>query len=156
FWFFPDVVPGHQAVHFDSTPFTFDTQFFLEVLLKGTGVPFGINNTDGAEVDSPLPNQGEMWLQSDFALARDSNFFTAMMKLSNVGQDVNSLIDCSELIPSLAVLTKKEATFPVGTNVSDVQQVCSSTFPILSADTGAPTTIPECPDGDINLADCPS
>ncbi|KAI5116829.1 hypothetical protein M0805_006241 [Coniferiporia weirii] len=172
------LVPGHQAVPFDSTPFTFDTQIFLEVLLKGTGVPFGINNTDGAEVDSPLPDQGEMRLQSDFALARDErtacewqsmvdnqalmveNFRTAMMKLSNVGQDVTKLVDCSELIPEPQALAKQDATydtsFPAGTNSSDVQQVCSSAFPTLSADAGAATTIPECPDGDTNLADCPS
>ncbi|KAI5117417.1 hypothetical protein M0805_005477 [Coniferiporia weirii] len=168
------LVPGHQAVPFDSTPFTFDTQFFLEVLLKGTGVPFGINNTDGAEVDSPLPNQGEMRLQSDFALARDArtacewqsmvdnqalmmeNFRTAMMKLSNVGQDISKLVDCSELIPEPPALVKKDATFPAGTNSSEVQQVCASAFPTLSADAGAATTIPECPDGDTNLNDCPS
>ena len=65
------LVPGHQAVPFDSTPFTFDTQIFLEVLLKGVGVPFGVNNTDGAEVNAPIPAAGEMRLQSDFALARD-------------------------------------------------------------------------------------
>lgn len=34
-------------------------------------MPFGVNNTDGAEVDSPIPDAGEMRLQSDFALARD-------------------------------------------------------------------------------------
>lgn len=34
------LVPGHQAVPFDSTPFTFDSQFFLEVLLKGVSPPF--------------------------------------------------------------------------------------------------------------------
>lgn len=63
------LVPGKQAVPFDSTPFTFDSQFFLEVLLKGTTVPFGINNTDGAEVDSGLADENEMRLQSDFAIA---------------------------------------------------------------------------------------
>ena len=66
------LVPGHQAVPFDTTPFTFDTQIFLEVLLKGVGVPFGVNSsTPGAEVDSPIPESGEMRLQSDFALSRD-------------------------------------------------------------------------------------
>jgi hypothetical protein len=66
------LVPGHAAVPFDSTPFTFDTQIFLEVLLKGVGLPFGLNSsTPGAEVDSPIPQSGEMRLQSDFALARD-------------------------------------------------------------------------------------
>lgn len=65
------LVPGHEAVPFDSTPFTFDSQVFLEVLLKGTAVPFGVNNTDGAEVNSGLADENEMRLQSDFALSRD-------------------------------------------------------------------------------------
>lgn len=59
-----------EAVPFDTTPFTFDSQVFLEVLLKGTAVPFGFNNTDGAEVDSGLADENEMRLQSDSALAR--------------------------------------------------------------------------------------
>jgi manganese peroxidase len=33
------VIPGFQQVPFDSTPFTFDTQIFVEVLLNGTGLP---------------------------------------------------------------------------------------------------------------------
>ena len=57
------LVPGHQAVPFDTTPFTFDTQIFLEVLLKGVGLPFGVNSsTAGAEVLSPIPESGEMRL----------------------------------------------------------------------------------------------
>ena len=36
--------PGLKAA-FDSTPFTFDTHVFLEVLLKGTGFPGVPNNT---------------------------------------------------------------------------------------------------------------
>lgn len=32
------LVAGHEAVPFDTTPFTFDTQVFLEVLLKGVSV----------------------------------------------------------------------------------------------------------------------
>ena len=78
------LVTGHTAVPFDTTPFTFDPQIFLEVLLKGVGVPFGVNNTDGAEVDSPLPDEGEMRLQSDFVLSRDSR--TACEWQSMVGK----------------------------------------------------------------------
>ena len=67
------LIPGHDSVPFDSTPFTFDTQVFLEVLLKGNGFPFGLNSSvPGAEVFSPIPQSGEMRLQSDFALARDA------------------------------------------------------------------------------------
>ena len=146
------LVPGHQAVPFDTTPFTFDTQIFLEVLLKGTGVPFGVNNTDGAEVDSPLPDEGEMRLQSDFALARDSrtacewqsmvadqqlmmnNFKSAMEKLAIIGHNANDLIDCSDLIPDATPPSSKPASFPAGTTSDDVEQACASPFPSLSTD----------------------
>ncbi|KAL5512232.1 hypothetical protein ACEPAG_3517 [Sanghuangporus baumii] len=168
------LVPGHQAVPFDTTPFTFDPQVFLEVLLKGTGIPFDVNNTDGAEVDSPLPDSGEMRLQSDFALARDqrtacewqsmiadqqlmmSNFQSAMAKLAVVGHDPDSLIDCSELIPTPIAPVSSAATFPAGTSPDDVEQVCSSAFPSLTVTGGQATQIPACPDGDLNLNDCPS
>lgn len=108
------------AAPFDSTPFTYDTQFFLETLLKGTGFPGTPNNT--GEVESPLPltdgnNSGEIRLQSDFALARDprtactwqgfinqqqkmaSAFAAAMAKLAVVGVDKSTLIDCSDVVP---------------------------------------------------------
>lgn len=122
------LVPGHTAVPFDTTPFTFDTQVFLEVLLKGVGVPFGVNNTSGAEVNSPLPAAGEMRLQSDFALARDprtacewqsmvadqslmvSNFQSAMEKLAITGQK-GKLVDCSDLIPAAKPAVTKKATY---------------------------------------------
>ncbi len=54
----------------DTTPFTFDSQFYLEVLLNGTGWP-GVPNTVG-EVESPLPSEGELRLQSDFAISQSS------------------------------------------------------------------------------------
>ncbi|EJD00765.1 manganese peroxidase 2 [Fomitiporia mediterranea MF3/22] len=168
------LVPGHEAVPFDSTPFTFDPQIFLEVLLKGTGLPFDVNNTDGAEVDSPLPSSGEMRLQSDFALARSdrtacewqsmvadqqlmmSNFQAAMSRLAIVGHNRNQLVDCSELIPTPIAPVSSAATFPAGTSPDDVEQVCQEPFPSLAITGGQATQIPECPDGDLNLADCPS
>ncbi|KAH8110317.1 manganese peroxidase 2 [Phellopilus nigrolimitatus] len=168
------LVPGHQAVPFDTTPFTFDPQIFLEVLLAGTGVPFGVNNSDGAEVDSPLPASGEMRLQSDFAIARStrtacewqsmvadqqlmmSNFQAVMARLAVVGHNTNMLVDCSELIPEPIAPVGTAAVFPAGTGPEDLQLVCQEAFPTLQAATGQATQIPECPDGDLNLADCPS
>lgn len=66
-------------------------------------------------------------------------------------------------------------SFPAGTNPSELQQACPSPFPVLATDRECPkryfkvvnklivttiagqaTVIPECPDGDTNLADCPS
>ncbi|KAH8116589.1 manganese peroxidase 3 [Phellopilus nigrolimitatus] len=166
------LVAGHTAVPFDSTPFTFDTQFFLEVLLAGTAVPFGVNNTVGAEVDSALAAEGEMRLQSDFSLSRDSrtacewqsmvdnqnlmmsNFQTAMKKLSNIGQDTSKLVDCTEVLADPPAPAAQHATFPAGTNSSEVQQACSSAFPTLSVDPGQATQIPGCPNGDLNASDC--
>ena len=65
------------------------------MLLKGTGVPFGVNNTDGAEVDSPLPDEGEMRLQSDFVLSRDLR--TACEWQSMVGEYYSKQVCCNSL-----------------------------------------------------------
>jgi len=166
------VDPTIQAVPFDSTPFTFDTQFFLEILLKGTGVPGSSGNV--GEVLSPLPAQGEMRLQSDFLIARDNrfacewqaqinnqelmmtNFKNAMAKLAVVGQNTAELVDCSEVIPTPVPPVAKPATFPAGTGPEDLEQVCGATFPTLSTDPGPATHIAACPDGDQDINDCPS
>ncbi|THH04293.1 hypothetical protein EW145_g5632 [Phellinidium pouzarii] len=159
------LVPNHQAVPFDSTPFTFDSQVFLEVLLKGTGVPFGVNNTDGAEVDSGIPDENEMRLQSDFALSRDpetacfwqdmidnqslmmNSFKTSMAKMAVLGHDPKKLIDCSEAIPTPKPPVGKRTTYPATKSFKDIQQVCKKPFPVLATDPGSPTIIPEYADG---------
>ena len=61
------VDPTIATVPFDTTPFTFDSQFYLEVLLKGTVFPGTAGNA--GEVLSPLA--GEMRLKSDLQIARD-------------------------------------------------------------------------------------
>jgi cytochrome c peroxidase len=116
----------------DNDP-QFDTQFFLEVLLKGTGFPGSANNV--GEVSSPLPDKnhtgldvGELRLQSDFAFAHDpstactwqsqinnqkammSRFQEAMKRLAIVGHNRASLIDCSEVLPHPAPPVTKPAT----------------------------------------------
>ena len=64
-----DVVdPTIPGTPFDSTPELFDTQFFIETQLRGTLFP-GTGGNQG-EVESPL--HGEIRLQSDSELARDS------------------------------------------------------------------------------------
>ena len=68
------LIPNETAVPFDTTPFTFDSQVYLEVLLKGTDLPFGIASVPpNASVLSPLAAEGEMRLQSDFAISRDKD-----------------------------------------------------------------------------------
>ena len=144
------VDPTIHDVPFDSTPFTFDTQIFLEVLLKGVGVPGTPNNT--GEALSPLPTEGEMRLQSDELLARDprtacewqsmvndqqrmvSNFKSAMQKLAVTGQDTRHFIDCTEAVPGQAPPVTKPASFPAGTSHHDLQQACSRPFPVLRVD----------------------
>ncbi|TDL19682.1 manganese peroxidase 3 [Rickenella mellea] len=159
-----------QHVPFDTTPFTFDTQIFLEVLLKGNSVPGTSGNV--GEALSPLWKEGEMRLQSYFALARDKrtacewqamvgnqklmqkNFRTAMAKMAITGQDRRRLYDCSEAIPQPKSFIKKSASFPAGTNAKDLQQACASPFPTLATDAGKPTRIPACPDGSLDITTC--
>ncbi len=62
------VDPSIPGTPFDSTPELFDTQFFIETQLRGTLFP-GTGGNQG-EVESPL--RGELRLQSDSELARDS------------------------------------------------------------------------------------
>jgi len=165
------VDPTLDAAPFDSTPFTFDTQVFVEVLLKGVGFPGTPNNT--GEVESPLPltegdNVGELRLQSDFALARDartactwqgfvneqdkmsSAFKAAMAKLAVVGQDTSNFVDCTEVLPDPTPASGKAATFPATKSIADIEQACAaSPFPSLATDPGATETIiPHCPDGE--------
>ncbi|PSR77890.1 hypothetical protein PHLCEN_2v7670 [Hermanssonia centrifuga] len=162
-----------DAAPFDSTPFTFDTQVFLEVLLKGTGFP-GTGNNSG-EVSSPLPltsgtDTGEMRLQSDFALARDertacawqsfvneqefmaSSFRAAMAKLAVLGHNRNDLIDCSDVVPQAKPAVNKPATFPVTKSKADLELTCKSLkFPTLTTDRGATESlIPHCSNGSMN------
>jgi len=164
------VDPTLDAAPFDTTPFTFDTQIFLEVLLKGVGFPGTPNNT--GEALSPLPigsakNVGELRLQSDFLLARHpetactwqgfineqakmmSAFKAAMAKLAVVGQDTKYFVDCSEVIPAATPPLSKPATFPATKTMADIEQACAaSPFPSLATDPGATETlIPHCVDG---------
>ncbi|KIJ44687.1 class II peroxidase [Sphaerobolus stellatus SS14] len=164
------VDPTLDAAPFDSTPFDFDTQIFVEVLLRGVGFP-GTGGNQG-EAESPLPvtsgeDVGELRLLSDQTFARDSRtactwqgfvnqqekmanaFQAAMAKLAVIGQDKSSLIDCSEVVPIPVPSSGKPATFPATKSNADIEQACASTpFPSLATDPGpVETLIPHCPDG---------
>ncbi len=65
------LVDNRDAVPFDSTPFTFDTQVFLEVLLKGNETLPPASGEGPAQVPNALATQGEIRLQSDFAIAHN-------------------------------------------------------------------------------------
>ncbi|KAJ7577385.1 manganase peroxidase [Mycena floridula] len=152
------VDPSIPGTPFDSTPGLFDTQFFIETQLKGTAFPG--NGSNPGEVESPLP--GEMRLQSDFAIARDSRtacewqsfvnnqakiqsaFKAAMRKMSILGHNEKDLIDCSEIIPKPAALPASDAAhFPAGLTIKDVEQACySKPFPTLTSQPGPITSVP--------------
>ena len=62
---------GSNTGMLDTTPAEFDSEFFLEVLLNGVGFP-GNGSNIISEVESPLPAQNLVRLESDFALAHDN------------------------------------------------------------------------------------
>ncbi|KAF8056549.1 putative versatile peroxidase [Lyophyllum atratum] len=153
------VDPSIPGTPFDSTPGVFDTQLFIEVQLRGTSFP-GTGGNQG-EVMSPLA--GEIRLQSDHLLARDSRtncewqsfannqakmqsaFKAAMLKLSLLGQNHAAMIDCSEVIPIPASL-KTSAHLPAGKARSDIEQACATAaFPALTAEPGPATAVPPVP-----------
>ncbi|KAF8995239.1 heme peroxidase [Cyathus striatus] len=101
-------IPGTP---FDSTIGTFDTQVFLEVLLAGSLFP--CNGSQPGEVLSPIA--GEMRLQSAFVV---------------LGQDVNKMVDCSDVILQPAPFAGP-IKFPASFSMADVEQACASTFPHL-------------------------
>nr|BAU36966.1 manganese peroxidase [Pholiota nameko] len=145
-------IPGTP---FDSTVGTFDTQVFLEVLLKGTLFPG--NGSQPGEVLSPIA--GEMRLQSDFVISQDprtaclwqsmindqtrmqTQFKAAMAKLQTLGQ--KNLVDCSDVVPVPAAFAGP-IKFPPSFSQADVQVAChTQAFPALSTVAGpAPTLAP--------------
>ncbi|KAJ7097576.1 manganese peroxidase 3 [Mycena epipterygia] len=153
------VDPSIPGTPFDSTPSIFDTQVFIEVQLRGTLFP-GTGGNQG-EVESPL--EGEIRLQSDAGLARDSRtactwqefatdqkgmqtkFKAAMMKLATIGQDVSSLIDCSDVIPVPKPVVGTPH-LPAGLNMNDIEQACATAaFPTLTAQPGSVTSVAPVP-----------
>ncbi|THH17334.1 hypothetical protein EW146_g3451 [Bondarzewia mesenterica] len=138
-----DTIP---PLPFDSTPSTFDTQFFIETLLKGTMLP-GSDGKNLGQEESPFG--GEIRITSDFLLARDnrtachwqgmvknqskmqSSFKAAMLKLSLLGQNEDNLVDCSEVIQSAAAVNNSPH-FPNGTTKADIENSCPTMpFPNL-------------------------
>ncbi|TBU33775.1 manganese-dependent peroxidase [Dichomitus squalens] len=153
------VDPSIPGTPFDSTPELFDTQFFIETQIRGTIFP-GTGGNQG-EVESPL--HGELRLQSDSELARDSRtacewqsfvgnqaklqsaFKAAFRRMSVLGHDESALIDCSELVP-VPPAPASVAHLPAGVTHNDIEQACASTpFPTLPTDPGPVTSVAPVP-----------
>ncbi|CDO72539.1 Class II peroxidase [Trametes cinnabarina] len=154
-----DVDPTVPGSPFDSTPEIWDTQFFIETLLNGTTFPGTANNQ--GEVAAPL--KGLLRLQSDFAIARDNRsacewqsfvnnqekaqamFQFVFHDMSILGQDINSLVDCTEVVPVPAPV-QGVAHFPAGLTIDDVNIACAETpFPTLPTDPGPATSVAPVP-----------
>ncbi|EKM51420.1 uncharacterized protein PHACADRAFT_152156 [Phanerochaete carnosa HHB-10118-sp] len=152
-----EIEPTNESFAFDTTPHTFDSQFFVETLLVGTGFP-GSSRARG-EVKSPFPNQ--IRLQSDFAIARDprtscewqnfvnnqtkmmKNFQSVFQNLTLIGQNVDQLTNCSDVIPiSTPLPTNRPVSyFPYGKTINDIQQSCATApFPNLTTFSGPETS----------------
>ncbi|KAK7455279.1 hypothetical protein VKT23_011152 [Stygiomarasmius scandens] len=146
----------------DSTPTLLDAQFYVETLLEGTMWPG--NGSNPGEVKSPFPD--EFRLQSDYLLARDSRtacywqsfieddsaigprFAKAMEKLSLVGQNKDSLVDCSHMVPDVAGIAVRSPYIPAGKSIYDIEASCSERpFPSITTDSGPETSIPKPPKG---------
>ncbi|KAF7359632.1 Peroxidase [Mycena venus] len=166
-------IPGSP---FDSTPAVFDTQFFIETQLKGTAFPgliaistccrettHPVFRTSGNVGEAESPLAGEMRLQSDGLLARDSRtactwqsfvvdqtgmqnqFKAAMAKMAILGQNKANLIDCSDVIPVPQGVTTTPH-LPANKTMDDIEQACStSRFPTLTTDPGPATSVPPVP-----------
>ncbi|KAK0231748.1 manganese peroxidase 1 precursor [Armillaria nabsnona] len=75
-----------------------------------------------------------------------SEFKSAMIKLSTLGQDLTQMVDCSEVIPEPLAASVHGAHLPAGLNMNDIEQACATTpFPTLSADPGAVTSVAPVP-----------
>jgi hypothetical protein len=155
-----DIDPTIPGTPFDSTPSTFDTQIFVDVLVRGTLFPGDGPNL--GEVESSIA--GTLRLQSDFVLARDprtaciwqsfvnheermrEEFGAAVFKMSLLGQNEDDLIDCSEVIPQPPAFTGGPATIPPTFTHADIQVSCNrEEFPNLKTQPGPALTVPPIP-----------
>jgi len=158
------VDPTNQNQPFDSTPFIWDNQVFLEVLFDN--IPGGPLTVGGN-----LQTTGVFRLASDALFARDTRtacfwqqfignhdvfvnqFEAQMFRIGTIGQNANDLIDCSDTIPSQsAALVTPEAFFPPGFAMSDVQVSCdeANTFPSLVSISGPQVSTLPVPDQDVD------
>ncbi|KAF7324709.1 Peroxidase [Mycena kentingensis (nom. inval.)] len=150
------VDPTIPGTPFDSTPYQFDNQIYIETQLVGVSFPGGGQGNLG-EVASPMA--GAMRLESDANLARDprtacawqsfaasqsrmvAEFRAAMARMAVIGVDRATLTDCSDVIPVPKPLLSAPH-LPAGKTMDDIEQACRvSAFPTLTADPGPATSV---------------
>ncbi|TFK89721.1 class II peroxidase [Polyporus arcularius HHB13444] len=129
--------PAANGTPLDSTPGAFDSQFYLEVLLKGTVYPRKAPHTG----EALSATKDVFRLSSDAAIARDPNtacawqsyigdddrmreaFRKAMMKVATLGHKIEDLVDCSHVIP-VPSPWNKTASYPAGFGPVKVERSC--------------------------------
>lgn len=102
------LLSAHSTAHvdsftLDSTPTKFDTQFFLEVLLKGNAtIPSASPSVAQAPEPSVLAQEGVVRLQSDFAISHDAQTACVWQNMVNNQQLMaSSFASVSTSMPSL-------------------------------------------------------
>ncbi|KAH9903274.1 fungal ligninase [Cubamyces lactineus] len=65
--------------------------------------------------------------------------------LSILGQNIDDLVDCTEVVP-IPPPPQGETHFPAGLTIADIEQACAETpFPSLPTDPGPATTVAPVP-----------
>ncbi len=66
-----------------------------------------------------------MTISTDDLPLMQSEFKSAMIKLSTLGQDLTQMVDCSEVIPEPLAASVHGAHLPAGLTMADIQQAVS-------------------------------
>ncbi|KAI0712071.1 manganese peroxidase isozyme precursor [Earliella scabrosa] len=129
--------PAVSGKPLDTTPSVFDSQFYLEMLLKGTVYPRKAPHPGEALSAS----NGVFRFSSDAAIARHPStacmwqsyigqdnslraaFRRAMKKVSVLGQNPDDLLDCSEVIP-VPPPSNASTRYPAGFKPADIEHSC--------------------------------
>ena len=73
-------------------------------------------------------------------------FEAAMAKMTVLGNNVSSLVDCSEVIPVPKPAASQVAHLPAGKTLQDIEASCPfAPFPHLTALPGPETSVPPVP-----------
>ncbi|KAI0755052.1 heme peroxidase [Daedaleopsis nitida] len=138
---------GISGKPLDSTPGVFDSQFYLEMLLKGTAYPGRTAHLG----ETLSPSKDIFRFSSDSAIARHPRtacawqsyigederlrtaFRQAMLKVSTLGQKMHELTDCSDVIPE-PPSSNRTTRYPAGLGPANIEQsvrFCVSSICVL-------------------------
>ncbi|KAF2260073.1 ligninase LG6 precursor [Lojkania enalia] len=102
--------PSRAGESLDSTPGTWDTTFYAQALTNTA--PYTLQSDQRLSTDL---RTAVIWL--DFSVNApgwNTAFISAMEKLQVVGNDVNSLTDCTSVLPGAAKIRREAKRAPIG------------------------------------------